>query len=248
MFDNKPILLNTRPEPQNTALSHFLMKQLNCEVISFPTIEMSYFSHVKIQQQLPDKRIDYFIFTRVNAVEASASVLSQFHDTHLAIAIGHNTKITLVQQGWKNTLMPENASSEGILNLPILKTVKKKSIVIVSGSNPRGLIQSALIAKEAQITTLICYERHIAQKSMDNPLTQEQLAKVAIVIVSSVECFDYLKHILNNHLNVYSEKSRWLVFSERIKKVLAKDVSIDKIYVCEPNATAVLKACERLLR
>ena len=100
---------------------------------------------------------DIGIFVSANAVDCFYRAGS-LHVTHL-FAIGTRTQQALQNKGFKNIVIPDIFSSDGLLQIPLLSNVSGKTIVIVCGENAKPLLFNTLEARGARITRIICYRR-----------------------------------------------------------------------------------------
>jgi len=237
---HKLTLLNTRPEPQNTKLSHLLRQSADITVIQYPTIDIAYFTPNEIEQQIPDTPIDYFIFTSVNAIPKDRAMLMSLLGKKVAIAVGKKTAATLKKLGWLQVLSPEQASSEGLAAMSELQQIKGQHIVIFTGKNDRPYLSTSLEKKGAIVNKVYCYQRVLPDKSIDNQITFQQLSNIDIVLITSITGFDNLKKQLGKNFQLLQQTSQWLVFSDRIKEYLMPEVPEHAIIVCEPHDKAVL--------
>lgn len=235
-------LLNTRPQPFNDQLTARLQNKLGIHVLQLPTIEIE-----PVECELQGQ-VDTLIFTSANAVVCSQEALSAYKNKVSTIAIGVKTKTTLEALGWQKVQVPELANSEAVLAMPALNLIKNKNIVIVTGEGGRGLLTQQLLKKQAKPQTLICYRR-ITPVSTERSIIKEiGRENIAIVLITSVACYDNLNQMLGNTMNKLAKSSHWLVFSDRIKQYLKSTIANERIHVCKPNDDDVLKAVKMLYK
>jgi len=231
MHNNAIILLNTRPQPTNNELSELLQVELGIQVLQLPTITIQ-----PVTSYL-DEPVDYLIFTSANAVLHSQASLIEDKDTIPVIAIGEKTKATLQQLGWKNILTPSVANSEAVI---AIHDINNKKIAIVTGEDGRALLYEQLSQKGAVITELFCYKRVMPQRIDQSIVKKIEVENIAIVLITSIACYDNLCTILGDAVTKLQKSSLWLVFSDRIKTHMENDIAQSQIYVCEPNQAAII--------
>lgn len=235
-------LLNTRPQPFNDQLTEQLHNKLGINVLQLPAIEIE-----PMACQLQGD-VDGLIFTSANAVICSQEALTSYKNNVLTIAIGAKTKATLEDLGWQNVQVPERANSEAILAMSKLDLINNENIVIVTGENGRDLLTQQLLKKQAKPKTLICYRR-IMPVSIESSIIREiECENIAIVLITSVACYENLSHILGNIMDKLEKSSNWLVFSDRIKQYLMSTIANERIHVCKPSDESVLAAVKMLYK
>jgi uroporphyrinogen-III synthase len=113
------------------------------------------------------------------------------------IAQGPGTAKALMHYGFHNIITPEKEySSEGLLNLAVLKNVKGQKIAIFKGKGGRGLLAPSLLQQGAIVTLFDCYERRCPIHSLD---LEKQLhsPKNSLFIVTSSEGLQNLALLLH---------------------------------------------------
>ena len=200
------MILNTRPSHQSTSL-----ESQGTAVFSLPV-----FSIEPIDCHVRSVACNHAIFVSANAVDCFF-VYAAMHANHI-FAVGDATQQSLKNKGFFNTLIPDEFSSEGLLQMPLLQDVQGKSVSIVCGENTKPLLQETLIQRGAQVTQMVCYRRVpidydmtvIFPKLLNNPIDS--------VLTASYESLQQLmvlfKHpehqawLLNKKLYVMTEKMR----------------------------------------
>lgn len=178
-------VLVTRPLHQTDHLSKLIISA-GGTVFSLPVFDIQPVSFTPINPA----EFDYFIFLSANAVtHFFSSVDSSNFYTAKIIAIGLATQRALENYALKNIICPGQFSSEGILQLDSLQSVYKKNILIVSGINPKLLLQKKLLERKAIVTNVFCYQRKTCFYSMKTVFSALLVNNINAVISTSSESF-----------------------------------------------------------
>lgn len=105
---------------------------------------------------------DWAVFTSANAVEFGLGQLP----TPLArrhAAIGRATARALAGRGVTVAARPDNASSEGLLELPEFADLAACRLLLVKGSGGRELLRDSARARGAEVLELEVYRRSVAR-------------------------------------------------------------------------------------
>ena len=133
------------------------LRNTELEVIIFPVIKTKpiYFDSKIIS------KYDVFIFPSKNAVRYFfENVSAEDLKKKIIIAVGEKTKKALEKKGFKNILLPEKFSSEGVLSL-ILKDIdffKNKKILIPRAKKGIDILPQKLKNEVKEIFVLPIYE------------------------------------------------------------------------------------------
>lgn len=153
----------TRPAEQGTELVR-LIEGHGGRAIAFPAIEIRDVDDPARVHALID-RLESFhaaIFISPNAVNKAmrAIVARRVLPAALSIvAIGGGSARELRRHGVETVIVPERYDSESLLELPEMKDVGGKRIVIFRGEGGRPLLGDALIARGAAVEYAECYRR-----------------------------------------------------------------------------------------
>lgn len=199
-------LLNTRPQHQAFHLTDLIEKS-DGAVFHLPLMEIEPVAFESAN--LGD--FDWVIFTSANAVKygiegQGSGIDKHFFEKHpKIIAIGSATKQALIKYT-NDVLCPANFSSEGILQMPELRRIQKKSIAIISGENPKPLLKNELTKRGAAITHLLTYRRKKINYNIEEIFPGLLRFDINVIPVTSNENFLYL-------LDLFSEKKYrdWLL-------------------------------------
>lgn len=155
----------------------------------FPCIAISPLSSpVDTQTNTPQ----YKIYTSINAVLYDKTPTNA--STQL-IAIGPATKAALVAQGHQDITLPSHYSSEGVLALPELSDSNQKHIMIITGVDSKPLLENALTARGAVVSTINVYKRQmpIYTKAMLALITTPHYR---FIVTQSLNCLSNLFTLL----------------------------------------------------
>lgn len=192
----KGTVVITRPlhQAQNLAL---LIQKNGGKVIFFPTLEILPIKN-NVNLQKAAKNIDQFdivIFVSANAVDYFLKAHTpSSRDDAIAIAVGSGTAHALCK-GKITAIIPENHSSEGILNLKELQNIKDKSIALFCGENSKPLLKKVLLARGATVEEIVCYRRQCPDVNVDKIATAWREAGVNYLISTSTESLQNLYFI-----------------------------------------------------
>ncbi len=202
---NKPtnlLFLNTRPAAQAGALST-LIEAAGAKAIHFPCIEIIPTDPHTLKTQIAALGpIDYAVFLSANAVHAALPVWPMIHPT--IIAIGPGTDQALAQFERSANYIPQHFSSEGLLELPLLKKLGGKKIVVFCGENSRPLLARSLRERGALVRECICYQRRCPSQNTEQ-LSFIQSQKISAIISTSLESLNNVYYLLG------SEGRDWLL-------------------------------------
>lgn len=235
-------ILNTRPAPMGKELSQQLA-ELNMVSVDYPVIKNQaitcHFS--KLNTCLDDPTCSWIFISKPAVLFFNQFLLQAgvryFAPKGKVFAVGKSTAQALqAEHAGLTVLAPEQANSEALLTMtPLLES---NSSVLVKGIGGRGLIQQELTDKGVDVVELDLYQR-VPQQFPEAELAHWYDCK--IVLATSV---DIAKAILTNVKNmvnvdkkqVFLQKSRWLVLSERIKAFLIQQgVEQTRIFVCDAS-------------
>lgn len=197
-------VLVTRPEHQAQQLCQ-LIEQAGGKAVLFPTLKIQWLSNDAALscavQQL--STADFAIFLSANAVIASACLIRQrwpvLPPQLRVIAIGKGTRSALIEHGLPVSVMPDDASSEGVLALPELQQLSRRAIIIFKGEGGRGVLTESFIARGAQVCEATCYRRVRPQTNISVLLPEWKKMPVNIIIITSCESLENLFSLIPDH-------------------------------------------------
>ena len=154
----------TRPAAQSAHMSA-LIRAAGGEPLLFPALEILDAAHLQPAIALIE-RLDSFdlaIFISANAVNKALDLVRARRDwpAGLRVAtVGRGSERELQRYGFTGVIAPaERFDSEGLLELPELKQVAGKRVVIFRGEGGRELLGDALSARGATVEYAECYRR-----------------------------------------------------------------------------------------
>lgn len=223
MSNNRPAfagltVLVTRPAAQAKFLSNALVQQ-GAKVILFPTLEI---------QALPDrmplltilenlKKHDLAIFVSANAAKYTLANWPTTYPKQLKIiAIGTGTAKTLQQHGISPDLIsPPPFSSEALLSLPELLSIRGQRILIFCGENTKTLLADTLRQRGAHVITVPVYRRLRPAPPTPAQLQQWQHQSIGTIISTSCESLQNLHDLLSTQSD-WLKKIPLIVISQRM--------------------------------
>lgn len=238
-------VLVTRPEQAGIELCN-IIEQNDGKAIHFPTIAFAprVFSLPNLQT------IDLLIFISPQAVIASAKLLQEHWPKENApkiAAVGEGTKKVLLEKGFAVNFVPEAEwGSEGLLQLPALKAVKGRHILIVRGEGGRELLADTLSARGATVSHLLAYERVMPQIPIAEILSLMKINGIHAIVCTSFTGVQNLKKMLTEDAWPYIKTMPLVVVSDRIK-ALAQDLGFSNVQLAT-NAShdAILQTLIRI--
>lgn len=228
MSDKPAYIVVMRPEESGTAL---------CAEIEAMGLSAIHFPVMTFRGVTPDftalNQQDWLIFNSPRAVRyALAAKMPAISSTVKVIAIGAGTALALQQAGIHATLLPKEASSEGVLAAPALQHITNQRMTVVRGAGGRELLEKELSARGAKVSSCITYERELA--TLDAGPCRELIAKqqVGAILAGSFETVLNGKQLLGESVWPAIKHIPLLVMSERIKN-LAAAAGFQTIWVAE---------------
>jgi uroporphyrinogen-III synthase len=238
---NKTILV-TRPDPAGSALC----KKIDAEgykAIHLPTIKFAFPKDGEVLRKtvalLGEQ--DWIIFVSPQAVLTCVPLLRDawpiMPENVKMAAIGAGTATVLSVAGYQ-AIFPENEwTAEGLLKLPAFFDIAYKRIAIVRGEGGREVIEDELIARKAQVSSVIIYRRVMPDVDMTRYIQLLKDKQIDIVTSTSCTGVENLKKMVGDSAWPYLQKVPLIVVSERIKKV-AHDLGFESIHLASNASDA----------
>ena len=154
----------TRPEKQAKELAE-LIRAEGGRAILFPAVEIIGAADLRPLRDSIDRleQFDMAIFISANAVTNAMSAIVKrrtLPETLRIAAIGAASRNALLRYGVKQVIHPTSRyDSEALLDLPELRDVVDKNIVIFRGQGGRELLGEILRKRGARIEYVECYQR-----------------------------------------------------------------------------------------
>lgn len=229
-------ILNTRPKEQGQIL-HAAIQQAGGIAIDFPTLEIQE-GEPQWLVNLPDlTTVKHAIFISANAVHYCFKQLRQqqinWPSEIQTIAIGQGTAQALQEQGIVAEI-PLSPDSEHLLQLPSLKQIKQKQILLIKGEGGRKLIEDYLLKQGAELTILTVYKRALPtiNHQFSNSLWRDDA--VDIILLTSEQSIHNLFKLFSQKSHDWLKNKPCLVISERLAQI-ATQLGIKKIKLSHPN-------------
>jgi uroporphyrinogen-III synthase len=186
---NKPLagrgIVVTRPRELAGALAAAIEKAGGKPVL-FPTIAIEDAPPPDALRHLD--AYDLAVFVSPTAVQKVMARVPAWPKRLQAAAIGAGSRRELERNGVGGVLAPEEgADSEALLEMPELRRVEGKRVVIFRGGTGRPLLGDALVARGASVEYADCYRRALARTDPAPLLALWQSGGVDAVTVSSSE-------------------------------------------------------------
>lgn len=208
-------VLITRPTQKSDALSNLLgQHQIFC--LSHPLIAIQ--QNVAPNPQVVLSQADLIIAVSDNAVVYAAQQIGYWPNDAKYFAVGKNTKQQFdALRVFAET--PQEATSEGLLQLPHLANVKGKHVVIIRGLGGREYLAQQLTQRGANVVYLEVYQRQLVGLDNLECVLQWQQHKINTIVVTSGEILQHLYDNIGEN-NLPWLQDLWLVVpSERIVKI-----------------------------
>lgn len=230
-------ILVTRPAHQAAHLAQ-LIRLAGGNPILFPTLEIVDLPDLKPLHDLID-RLDTFdlaIFISPNAVNKALNLIRARRalPPRLKIAaIGKGSCKVLEQFGVKDVIAPKQRfDSEALLELPELKTVDGKYIVIFRGDGGRELLGDELAKRGAHIEYAECYRRQKPQTDSGKLLYLWARNELDAITVTSAEALHNLFDLAGKLGQQWLKKTPVFVPHERIAET-AREMGLERIFVTQ---------------
>ena len=230
-------ILVTRPAHQAAHLAQ-LIRLAGGNPILFPTLEIVDLPDLKPLHDIIDRldQFDLAIFISPNAVNKALNLIRARRalPPRLKIAaIGKGSGKVLEQFGVKDVIAPKQRfDSEALLELPELKTVDGKHIVIFRGDGGRELLGDELAKRGAHIEYAECYRRQKPQTDSGKLLYLWARNELDAVTVTSAEALHNLFDLAGKLGQQWLKKTPVFVPHERIAET-AREMGLERIFVTQ---------------
>ena len=154
----------TRPEKQAKELADLIRAEGGCAIL-FPALEIIEVKDLRPLHRLVGRleEFDLAVFISANAVNSAMSAIvsrRSVPDTLKIAAIGAGSRKALQRFGVKDVICPASRfDSEALLELPQLRDVAGKRVVIFRGQGGRELLGETLGKRGARVEQVECYRR-----------------------------------------------------------------------------------------
>ncbi|ESK38384.1 hypothetical protein P256_01923 [Acinetobacter nectaris CIP 110549] len=232
------LFINTRPRDRADALTREICKQ-GIDVLDVPLLHLE---SVALSEQLTQQfhalpQANIIIVVSPTAAKIGLSYLAQvFQETPQLesihwIAVGAKTAEVLKAAGI-NAHIPKVETSEGMLELPILKQASIQSIAFWRGEGGRQFMMSHLAQKNINIINMILYKRSLPRETVTSfqhvaEILKQYHQKIYVCISSEASWLNWL-NLLKHDLDVVS-KCHYIVLGARLHSIVAKNIPLEKI-------------------
>ena len=237
-------ILNTRPLPLALELTQAIEKN-GGRCVMLPSLQiMPLFNDIQEKVSQSFQESDIVLFTSQYAVDLALQTSVQYNG--LIGAVGRATAAAIKKKGLFVTLIPQEASTEGLLNLPELQKIclKGKKITLFCGRGGRALLYETLIERGAMVNKVMLYERTLPT------WTEAEYANliktpIHLALGLSVDSIVYFFSCLKPKEKIRFSNLPWLVMSSRVA-LQAKTMGIKTIH--KVGHQTVLEAIEKLVQ
>ncbi|MCL1126666.1 uroporphyrinogen-III synthase [Shewanella surugensis] len=214
-------VLLTRPQGRNQLMAAALRRYRIPYMIT-PLIDIIAATQTSANHSLQLTQADDIIFVSTNAVKFADSLVKQPWPEHLRyFAIGKATQDALLAIDIK-ALTPHNKerqTTEGLLDLPELKSLKNKKVLIVRGVGGREALADELKQRQAEVTYWEVYQRAPINLDAKQITNQWKIEKIDTIIVTSGEILDNLIKLVPKELFYWLKTCHIIVPSARVESV-----------------------------
>lgn len=224
-------VLNTRPAPNNQALSQAI------RALGGISIELPALCIVPKVQRLENpsqQAIRLAIFISPNAVDC---YFKQLHQQNLTwpssievIALGRATANRLSLWDVRTDQMPEVADSEHLLQLNVLQNPHNQTILLIKGEGGRPEMAAALKDRGANLITLALYQRQCPHYTPTYLNSLWHNDAVDIILLTSQQAMHNLFSLFGTDAHPWLCGKACLVISERLHQE-AKRFGINRVVI-----------------
>lgn len=171
-----------------------------------------------------DKKQNICIVVSTVAAEIVCDGIQQWPTNLLCIAVGQSTADILRRIG-ASPLVPDIATTEGVLALPALSQLADKTCYLCKGKGGREDLAKELSIRGARIEEFELYTRLEIESTTVNRDWQQ--AQISCIIVTSGEQIELAFAKLNQS---WLQTMPWIVVSERTAKIAAK-LGVKQVFI-----------------
>lgn len=236
----------TRPAHQAQELAE-LVRAAGGQAIVFPVLEILDTKDLAPLNALIDRldEFDLAIFISPNAVHKAMNLIKARRTLPPALkvaAIGRGSVKALAQFGITDVTAPAGRfDSEALLELPPLKEVAGRRIVIFRGEGGRELLGDTLVARGARVEYAECYRR--GKPNLDAASLMKAWARNELhaIVVTSSEGLHNLFEMVGKLGQTWLRKTPLFVPHPRIAQA-AHELGLEKVIVTEPGDDGICAA------
>lgn len=213
------VVLVTRPSHQAIRLCE-LIEQAGGEALSIPALEIVPLAPTEnARQAFADLgSYDIAIFISTNAAEQAIALLGnkRFPESLMLAAIGHSTRLALLENGYHNIVSPKQRfDSEGLLTTQPFLDLAGKSILLIKGEGGREWLADTLVTKGAKLGIIELYRRILPEDSRQPLRLALAQAKINHVTITSNNGLENLMELAGDTLLPQLQELPMVVLSQR---------------------------------
>lgn len=230
-------ILNTRPLKRKDAMAAAISAAGGIS-IPLPTLSIEAIENLNLDWDFLDAS-EQAIFISGFAVDLFFQTLDANQRTWppriLASAVGHKTAEALKAWGLTAIQVPPIADSEHLMALASFQKITGQRIILITGEGGRGLMESCLKARGAQVKIFEMYRRSLNKIQEDNLLQIWHNDAIDLVLITSQTGLLNLFELIGDHQGHAWLKSKpALVISSRLAK-LTEEQGFKTIYLTQQN-------------
>ncbi|PKO84348.1 MAG: uroporphyrinogen III synthase [Betaproteobacteria bacterium HGW-Betaproteobacteria-11] len=236
----------TRPRGQAAHLATRLM-ELGAEPVLFPVLEIRDLENIQpvLDVAIRLDQFDLAIFVSLNAIDkALATILPRrgWPASLPVVTIGKLSEQALARHGISRVISPAlRFDSEALLDLPELKNVAGKRVVIFRGEGGRDLLGDTLRARGATVEYVTCYRRLCPQADPHPLLARWEAGRLDAVTLTSSEGVRNFFAMIGHLGQAWLKKTPLFVPHARIADQ-ARALGLQGIIVTAPGDEGLLAA------
>jgi uroporphyrinogen-III synthase len=240
-------ILVTRPAHQAGSLAE-LIREAGGSPVLFPVLEIVDTEHLEPLYGIIERleAFDLAIFISPNAVDKAMNLIGARRGTTrlpagLAVAaVGKGSRKALERFGIEDVLAPESRfDSEGLLDLPQLRDMGGKQVVIFRGEGGRELLGDELTRRGAVVEYAECYRRGKPNVDAAPLLHLWARDELAAITVTSGEGLRNLYDLVGKLGRQWLKRTPLFVPHERIASV-ARELGLEEVWVTGPGDAGML--------
>ena len=154
-------------------------------------------------------------------------------------AVGAATAAGLERFGITVVTPVNTMSSEGLLALPPLQTVREQRVLIVKGAGGRDTLRQELVRRGALVDELACYRRSLPQLPAGELAARIARWKIDLMLISSGEGLANLQLLLSPAESTKLKATGMVVPSERVAQ-LALQAGFEHVATAENASDAAM--------
>jgi uroporphyrinogen-III synthase len=188
------------------------LQALGAETLLLPLLEIVPFNDKPSLRRLAQlSGYDLLIFVSANAVEFSLPHFMFATKKPQIAAIGSATASKCIEHGINVDFVPEQADSEGLLDMPRFQQIQDQRVLIVRGQGGRAYLGAQLQQRGAQVEYAEVYQRQIPKVT----LSAEQ-SRVNVIMITSSEALTHLVELAQHNQQDWVFGKQLCLIHERI--------------------------------